>query len=81
MIKKYYIYKNNKLGCYNEPFTTPYQINDQIEMIRRAIESNQIQNYEELSLYKLFELDDKTGEVKNGLEFIIDLSTLSKKND
>lgn len=75
MIKNYYIYKNNKLAVWNEPFYSPYETSDLIEIIARGCKSGQIKNYEELSLYKLFKFDDKTGEItKKEPEFILDLA-------
>lgn len=75
MIKTYYIYKNNKLGVWNEPFYTPYETTDLIELIARGCKSGQIKNFEELSLYKIFKLDDKTGKItEDSQEFILDLA-------
>lgn len=75
MIKTYYIYKNNKLGVWNEPFYTPYEKADLIELIARGCKSGQIKNFEELSLFKVFTLDDKTGKIiDDQQEFILDLA-------
>lgn len=74
MIKNYYIYKNNKLGVYNDPFFSPYEENEIKELIERGCKSGQIKNFEELSLYKIFTIDDKTAEIKQNLEFVIDLA-------
>ena len=75
MKKTYYMYKNNKLGVWNEPFYTPYEKADLIEIIGRGCKSGQIKNFEELSLFKVFTLDDKTGKIiDDEQEFILDLA-------
>lgn len=74
MIKNYYIYKNNKIGVYNDPFFSPYEESEIKELIERGCKSGQISHYEELSLYKIFTMDDKTAEIQQKLEFVIDLA-------
>lgn len=84
MKKNYYIFKNNKLGNFLEPFFTPYENEDIIEMISRGCKDGEIKNFEELSLYKIFTMDDKNGTIEYDLNFLIDLSTFkdyTKKED
>lgn len=75
MIKAYYAYKNDKVGYFTDPFTLPYADDDQvIEVCSRAVKSGQVQHAEELSLYHVYTMDDKNGEIVPGLSFIVSLS-------
>jgi len=77
MKKTYYYYKNDKLGCFMDPFTSPYGPEDFKEILARSVKNAKAEEHpEELSLYKAFEIDDKTGKIdlKDHNEFIISLS-------
>lgn len=81
MIKNFYIYKNNKLGVFNDPFYSPYSETEIKELIERGCKSGQIEHFEELSLFKIFTMDDKTAEIKEKLEFILDLAQFNYKEE
>ena len=75
MIRKYFAYKNDKLGVFNDPFFLPYPIEDVKEVVSIAVRSGQGPAHsEELSLYLLGSMDDKTGIFVPGVEFICSLS-------
>lgn len=75
MIRKYFAYKNDKLGVFNDPFFLPYPIEDVKEVVSVAVRSGQGPAHgEELSLYLLGSMDDKTGIFVPGIEFICSLS-------
>ena len=75
MIRKYYAYKNDKLGVFNDPFFLPYPSEDVREVVSVAVRSGQGPAHaEELSLYLLGSMDDKTGIIVSSVEFICSLS-------
>lgn len=64
MKKTFYAYKNDKLGYFLNPFTTPYNQTEMKEAIRRTIGDAKPEDHvEELSLYEIFTMDDKTGKI------------------
>lgn len=75
MIRHYYAYKNDKIGVFNDPFFLPYPVDDIREVVSQAVRSGQGPAHaEELSLYMLGYMDDKTGVFKPSVEFICSLS-------
>ena len=64
MKKTFYAYKNDKMGYFNNPFTTQFDQTEMKEMIRRTIKDAKPEDHvEELSLYEMFIMDDKTGKI------------------
>ena len=64
MKKTFYAYKNDKMGYFLNPFTTQYDQTEMKEMIRRTIKDAKPEDHvEELSLYEVFIMDDKTGKI------------------
>lgn len=82
MIKNYYIYKNDKLGQFTEPFYLPYPEEDIKEILISSVRSgNHPEHPEELSFFKFMSVDSKTGDVVPCLEFIMSLAEiLERKN-
>lgn len=75
MIRHYYAYKNDKVGVFNDPFFLPYPVEDVKEVVSVAVRSGQGPSHgEELSLYMLGTMDDKTGEFTPSIDFICSLS-------
>ena len=75
MIRRYFSYKNDKIGVFNDPFFLPYPLEDVKEVVSVAVRSGQGPAHgEELSLYLLGSMDDKTGIFVPGIEFICSLS-------
>lgn len=75
MIRKYFAYKNDKLGVFNDPFFLPYPIEDVKEVVSVAVRSGQGPAHaDELSLYLLGTMDDKTGLIVPSVDFICSLS-------
>lgn len=64
MKKTFYAYKNDKIGYFLNPFTTPYTQEEMKEVIKRSIKEAKPEDHvEELSLYEMFVMDDKTGKI------------------
>lgn len=76
MIKHYYVYKNDKIGTFNDLFSSPYNEEDLKELVKQSIKLNndKDKHYEELSLYKFGDFNDKSGEMQIKLEFLVSLS-------
>lgn len=75
MIRKYFAYKNDKVGVFNDPFFLPYPVEDVKEVVSVAVRSGQGPAHaDELSLYLLGSMDDKTGLIVPSVEFICSLS-------
>ena len=75
MIRRYFAYKNDKIGVFNDPFFLPYPLEDVKEVVSVAVRSGQGPAHaEELSLYLLGSMDDKTGLIVPSVEFICSLS-------
>lgn len=80
MIKHYYVYKNDKIGTFNDIFTQPYNAEDMKQIIKEQTILNKDKNLhlEELSLYKFGDFDDKSGKMKIELEFLMSLSEFTE---
>ena len=75
MIKNFFAYKNDKVGFFCDPFALPYNDENEVrELAARAVKTGQIERPEELSLYHVFSLNDKTGDVVPNVAFIVSLS-------
>lgn len=75
MIKNYYTYKNDKVGIFLEPFMIPNPKDNIKELILNSVKmGNKPDHAEELSLYYLGSMDDKTGVFVSNVEFICSLS-------
>ena len=78
MKKTFYAYKNDKMGYFLNPFTAPYSQDEMKEVVKRSIKEAKPEDHvEELSLYEMFVMDDKTGKIEkapNMPEFICSLS-------
>lgn len=83
MIKNYYVYKNDKLGQFTDPFYLPFPEEDIREVVVSSVLSgNHPEHPEELSLYRFMKVDSKDGSIVPCLEFIVSLSEiLGAKNN
>ena len=83
MKKYFYCYKNDKIGVFNDPFEAPYEPERMIEAVGNMAKANDDpkKHLEELSLYRIFEFDDKSATIKYELEFLVSLSEFMKNGD
>lgn len=76
MIVQYYAWKNEKIGAFETIFPSNEKEEALLEEVRRT---TKLKNWpekfrpEEKSLWKLFTLDDKTGEIKSNKNFLVSL--------
>ena len=84
MKKHFYFYKNDKLGVWMDPFSSPYGPEEMKEIISRSVKNAKPEDHiEELSLYSAFDMDDKKGEFNFGksYEFICSLAEFTFKEE